>query len=49
MMVLDSDVDYNVSGKEDFYGGDELMYSGLNIPDLNGNYSRVTWRIKRIL
>ena len=45
---LDPDMDYNVEGKEGFYGGDELMYSGLNIPELNGDYCSVTWRIKSV-
>lgn len=43
---LDPNVDYRVTGKQGFYGGDELMYSGLNIPELNGDYCSVTWRIK---
>ncbi|MBU3113978.1 alpha-galactosidase [Clostridium lacusfryxellense] len=45
---LDPDMDYNVEGKDGFYGGDELMYSGLNIPELNGDYCSVTWRIKSV-
>ena len=43
---LDPSVDYKVKGKEGLYGGDELMYAGLNIPELNGDYCSVTWRIK---
>ncbi|MBU3145180.1 alpha-galactosidase [Clostridium sp. CF012] len=42
---LNPDIDYNIIGKEGFYGGDELMYSGLNIPDLNGDYCSITWSI----
>jgi alpha-galactosidase len=44
---LDPNIDYNITGKEDFYGGDELMYAGLRIPDLSGDYCSVTWRVKR--
>lgn len=43
---LDPDLDYKVIGKDGLYGGDELMYTGLNIPELNGDYCSVTWRIK---
>ena len=43
---LDPNIDYRVIGKQGFYGGDELKYSGLNIPELNGDYCSVTWRIK---
>jgi alpha-galactosidase len=44
---LDPDIDYRVTGKTDIYGGDELMYAGLSIPELNGDYCSFTWRIKR--
>ena len=44
---LDPDADYKVTGKDDIYGGDELMYAGLSIPELKGDYCSVTWRIKR--
>ncbi|MBU3160685.1 alpha-galactosidase [Clostridium frigoris] len=46
---LNPDMDYIITGKEDLYGGDELMYCGLNIPDLNGDYCSKTWRIKGIM
>jgi alpha-galactosidase len=46
---LNPDMDYEVTGKDGFYGGDELMYSGFNIPELNGDYCSVTWRIKGTL
>jgi alpha-galactosidase len=42
-------MDYEVIGRYGFYGGDELMYSGFNIPELNGDYCSVTWRIKGTL
>uniref|UniRef100_UPI002618F6FF alpha-galactosidase n=1 Tax=Clostridium sp. TaxID=1506 RepID=UPI002618F6FF len=45
---LNPDIDYSIVGNDDLYGGDELMYCGLNIPDLNGDYSSVTWRIKAL-
>ncbi|MGH4050885.1 MAG: alpha-galactosidase [Clostridium sp.] len=43
---LDPELNYKIAGKEGFYGGDQLMYSGLNITELNGDYSSITWRIK---
>ena len=43
---LNPDIDYCIKGKDGFYGGDELMYVGINIPELNGDYRSVTWRIK---
>lgn len=46
---LNPDIDYSVTGKEDLYGGDELMYCGLNIPDLKGDYCSITWRIKSVI
>jgi len=45
---LNPDFNYKVKGKDDLFGGDELMYAGLNIPELNGDYQSVTWRIKAI-
>ena len=28
------------------FGGDELMYGGITIPDLEGDYQSITWILK---
>ncbi|MHC1681857.1 MAG: alpha-galactosidase [Clostridiaceae bacterium] len=43
---LDSDKEYKLSGKVGIYGGDELMYAGLIIPDLKGDYQSVVWHLE---
>ncbi|MEQ8154316.1 MAG: alpha-galactosidase [Clostridiaceae bacterium] len=43
---LDPDKEYSVSGKEGIFGGDELMYAGLVIPDLQGDYQSIVWHLK---
>ncbi|MEQ8196519.1 MAG: alpha-galactosidase, partial [Clostridiaceae bacterium] len=43
---LDPDKEYTVSGKEGIFGGDELMYAGLVIPDLQGDYQSIVWHLK---
>ena len=43
---LDPNKDYIVSECEGIFGGDELMYSGITIPFLFGDYQSVVWRIK---
>ncbi len=45
---LDPDLNYKILGKDGIYGGDQLMYSGINITGLNGDYSSITWRIKSV-
>jgi alpha-galactosidase len=39
---------YSVEGFQEIFGGDELMYGGLTIPDLRGDYQSITWRIKSV-
>jgi len=46
---LDPSKDYRVIGEKGFYGGDELMYEGLNIPEIRGDYGSVTWRIIEVV
>lgn len=45
---LDPDKNYSVEGLEGIFGGDELMYGGITIPDLQGDYQSITWRIKEV-
>ncbi|MDS0527051.1 alpha-galactosidase [Clostridium sp. SHJSY1] len=45
---LDSEKEYLVSDKDSIYGGDELMYAGLIIPDLQGDYQSVVWHLNGI-
>lgn len=41
---LDPNADYKIADEEGIYGGDELMYSGINVPDLNGDYRSMIWK-----
>jgi alpha-galactosidase len=43
---LDQNRSYSITGKNGVYGGDELMYTGLSIPKLLGDYQSITWRLK---
>lgn len=43
---LDPEKNYSITGKEGIFSGDELMYSGLVIPDLEGDYQSITWVLK---
>ncbi|MFL0267009.1 alpha-galactosidase [Candidatus Clostridium radicumherbarum] len=43
---LDPNRNYSIAGKIGVYGGDELMYTGLSIPKLQGDYQSVTWSLK---
>lgn len=43
---LDPNKNYVIEGKDGIYGGDELMNIGVPIPDLQGDFKSVVWRIK---
>jgi alpha-galactosidase len=43
---LDPNKNYEVIGSGDVYGGDELMYVGLNVPERHGDFTSVVWRLK---
>lgn len=43
---LDPNKEYSIDGKKDTYGGDELMYAGITIPHLHGDFQSVVWRLK---
>jgi len=43
---LDPDKNYSITGIDGFFGGDELMYVGITVPDLEGDYQSITWTLK---
>lgn len=43
---LDVNKDYQLLGTNEVYGGDELMYAGLVIPELKGDFASAYWRFK---
>jgi alpha-galactosidase len=43
---LDPNKDYEIIGSGEVYGGDELMYAGLNVPRRRGDFISVIWRLK---
>ncbi|WP_044748107.1 alpha-galactosidase [Bacillus alveayuensis] len=43
---LDPNKNYQLLENREVYGGDELMYMGLNIPELHGDYVSYVWRLK---
>ncbi|OPJ61026.1 alpha-galactosidase [Clostridium chromiireducens] len=45
---LDPDKNYSISDIDGVFGGDELMYGGITIPDLYGDYQSITWVLKAI-
>ncbi|MDP4087859.1 MAG: alpha-galactosidase [Bacillota bacterium] len=45
---LDPNKEYKVKGRDCTFGGDELMYAGLTIPHLHGDYQSVVWRLKSV-
>jgi len=45
---LDENRNYLIIGTDCVLGGDILMNSGLNVPDLSGDYKSCTWRLKAV-
>ncbi len=45
---LKRDMEYSITQKKNSFGGDELMYCGIEIPDLIGDYQSMVWVIKCI-
>ncbi|WP_139902953.1 alpha-galactosidase [Clostridium thermarum] len=43
---LDENRDYEVMGSGMVYGGDELIYAGIAVPTLKGDYASVYWRLR---
>ena len=47
LTALDKDSEYEIIGEDRVLSGDELMYIGLNIPELQGDYVSKLWRLKK--
>lgn len=45
---LNETMEYSITEKKNSFGGDELIYSGIEIPDLIGDYQSMVWVIKAI-
>ncbi|MBL4937115.1 alpha-galactosidase [Clostridium sp. YIM B02515] len=45
---LDTDKMYTVTGSNKTYSGEQLMYAGIGIPELQGDYQSITWKLKSI-
>jgi alpha-galactosidase len=43
---LNPNMEYSILQKKNSFGGDELMYLGIEIPDLIGDYQSMVWVIK---
>jgi alpha-galactosidase len=43
---LDPNRDYVLESNGDIYGGDELMYAGINVPELHGDFQSVLWHFQ---
>jgi alpha-galactosidase len=41
-------MDYQLVNNGAIYGGDELMYAGINVPELKGDFQSIIWRFKSI-
>ena len=48
LKALDESSLYEVSETEEVFGGDELMYIGLEIGELNGDYQARSWTLRKI-
>ena len=48
LKALDENSLYEVSETGEVFGGDELMYIGLEIGELNGDYQARSWTLRRI-
>ena len=48
LIGLDENSKYRIKGSETIFGGDELMYIGLNVPVLKGDYASKQWIIEKI-
>lgn len=44
---LDEAAKYRLAGSDAVYGGDQLMYAGLPVPRLHGDYQKHMWRFVR--
>nr|WP_026487321.1 alpha-galactosidase [Caldanaerobius polysaccharolyticus] len=46
---LNPDFNYELQGSGRVYGGDELMYAGLRLPHLNGDFKSLMWHFKAVI
>ena len=49
LVGLEEDASYEVVGEDAVFGGDELMYVGLNVPELVGDYAAKMWVLRKVL
>ena len=49
LVGLEEDASYEVVGENKVFGGDELMYVGLNVPQLVGDYAAKMWVLRKVL
>ena len=49
LVGLEEDASYEVVGEDSVFGGDELMYVGLNVPELVGDYAAKMWVLRKVL
>lgn len=45
---LDPNAQYRLADTDSIYGGDQLMYAGLPLPRLHGDYQSCVWRFTRV-
>lgn len=48
LVGLDCEAEYEIIGEDIILGGDELMYVGLYIPVLKGDYASKQWRLRKV-
>lgn len=46
---LEENAYYKIVGENSVYFGDELMYVGLNVPELTGDYAAKMWVLRKVL
>ena len=49
LVGLEEDASYEVVGEDAVFFGDELMYVGLNVPELVGDYAAKMWVLRKVL
>ena len=49
LVGLEEDASYEIVGENKVFGGDELMYVGLNVPELVGDYAAKMWVLRKVL
>ncbi|MFC3799677.1 alpha-galactosidase [Cohnella sp. GCM10012308] len=45
---LDPNADYEIVGTGERFGGDQLMYAGLPVPQLHGDFQSAVWRLRQV-